>query len=232
MKISEERTNIIKAMINVQKDMKPIKKDRENKFADNFKYATLDAILESVLPVLAKNDIFMTQEPETEILDGAIGISVTTKFYHSSGEFIEYAPLMFQLEKGAKMNLAQSSGSVITYIKRYSLTAALGISSDEDVDGATPTEQKKAVEEQQRAEQQQLEEIKKNINGYKKYLEENGADLEKVEAYILKQLNVPKLSMANPVQVIGYYKSAAMRQKSMNKSKKQVEPKIPVWGQK
>lgn len=139
MKMSEERNNIIKAMIKVQTALKPIKKDRENNFANGHKYSTLDAILEAALPILSANDIFLSQEPETTLLDNNyILISVTTHFLHSSGEYIEYEPLSFQLEKGAKMNLAQSSGSVITYIKRYSLTAALGISSGDDTDGNLP----------------------------------------------------------------------------------------------
>lgn len=144
MKLSAESTNIIKALIKVQSSLETIKKDRVNRFADNYKYATLDAILESILPKLSENNIFMTQEP-ISIEDGEgdkkrVKIGVITRLYHSSGESIEYEPFFMPLEKGSKMNMAQSTGSVITFAKRYSISAIFGISTGDDSDGVQQVE--------------------------------------------------------------------------------------------
>lgn len=236
MKTSEETGNIVKAMIKVQTALKPVKKDRENDFANGHKYATLDAILGDVLPILTANDIFMTQEPGTEILEGSVAIFVTTKFFHSSGEFLEYSPLTFQLEKGSKMNLAQSSGSVITYIKRYALTAALGISSGDDTDGNTPHQEPQHTQQQepQQNEAQRLQEINDTINQYKNFLVANGRDLDELDRYILNSEKVQKIEMLNPVKVMGYYKTFFKKQQTVNaeREKEKQANKPVMWGQK
>ena len=50
---------------------------------------------------------------------------------HTSGEWIETDPLGLKAEK----QTAQGTGSAVTYGRRYSLSAALGISSEDDDDG-------------------------------------------------------------------------------------------------
>ena len=50
---------------------------------------------------------------------------------HESGEWIEYPPVM---QKPAKPD-PQQLGSTITYLKRYTLSAVFGITSDKDDDG-------------------------------------------------------------------------------------------------
>jgi len=56
-------------------------------------------------------------------------IAVTTRFIHSSGEWIEDTI-------GAQVDGRglQAMGSTLTYLKRYALTAMLGIAADEDDD--------------------------------------------------------------------------------------------------
>lgn len=50
---------------------------------------------------------------------------------HESGEYIEYDPVFMNAEK----NTPQGAGSLISYLKRYSLSAIFGITSDQDDDG-------------------------------------------------------------------------------------------------
>src|SRR5690625_1713070 len=50
---------------------------------------------------------------------------------HESGEWIEFPPVFFEAEK----QTPQGYGALITYIKRYSLSAIFGITSDQDDDG-------------------------------------------------------------------------------------------------
>lgn len=237
MKMSDEHTSIVKALIKVQSSLDPIKKDKANEFASS-KYATLDAILEVVLPILSTNEIFMTQEPKTEIQEnGSVYIGVTTTLFHSSGEFLEYETLWFQLEKGAKMNMAQSSGSVITYIKRYSISAVLGISTDEDRDGIQPVNKpskpkndgynnQQAVysNEQQNNEQK----IEKTIAEYKNYLLENKRDINELNKYIIEKENVGQIEQVDRLRVMGYYKAFVTKQQTANAEREQQTAQNPV----
>lgn len=221
MKTSEETTNIIKALIKVQAALEPVKKDRANEFASS-KYATLDAILEAVLPILSANEIFMTQEPATEIQgNGSVYIGVTTTLFHTSGEFFEYETLWFQLEKGAKMNMAQSSGSVITYIKRYSISAVLGISTDEDKDGIQPVNnqpQQNKPQQQPRNNQspQQKNERQEAFNLIKEYRKEltQAGKLQDTDEWIAKTENIAEINKVDVGRLVGYYKAACMRLKT------------------
>ena len=89
-------------------------------------YATLESVLEASKAGRAANGLAVVQMP------GNVGnnIAVTTILGHSSGEWIEatvyVAPAQFN---------AQATGSVITYLRRYSLMAILGIAPEDDDDG-------------------------------------------------------------------------------------------------
>lgn len=127
--------NIIKALVKAQSEIKTIKKDRENPIARS-QYATLDAIFDEVLPKLNAQGLFVTQEPMMkEEENGQVYLGVKTTIWHETGEKLEYEPLFMPIEENARMNVSQQSGSVITYAKRYAISAILGISTDEDKDG-------------------------------------------------------------------------------------------------
>jgi hypothetical protein len=100
----------------------------------SYTYADLGDIIEAVRPILVKHNLAFAQSAVTQ--DGKIGIE--TRIYHTAGHVEIFGPLY--LPAG---NDARSAGSAVTYARRYSLTAALGITSDEDADGAgavTPEE--------------------------------------------------------------------------------------------
>ena len=135
--------NIIEALVKAQSEIDTIKKDRDNPIAKS-KYATLDTILEEVLPKLNKYGLFLTQEPTMKDEEnGQMYLGIKTTIWHQSGESLEYQPLYMPIEENKRMNISQQSGSVITYAKRYAVSAILGISTDEDKDGV----QSKSVSE-------------------------------------------------------------------------------------
>jgi len=90
------------------------------------RYASLDAILDDVRPVLAKHDLGISQEPL--FLDGKAG--VVTRIIHASGETRESTLLL-----PIKDQTAQGVGSALTYAKRYAISSILGITADDDDDG-------------------------------------------------------------------------------------------------
>ena len=89
------------------------------------KYATLPGVLQTVRPLLMKHKLAVIQSPD--LLDGRLVLK--TRLMHAEGEVIESA---LPLPEAGTM---QAMGSAITYARRYSLTAMLGICGDEDDDG-------------------------------------------------------------------------------------------------
>jgi hypothetical protein len=126
MKRSEMINEISKAMANAQGEMEPALKSSKNPFFKS-NYADLAAIMESIKVPLKKNDLSVWQD----VITNDKGISVCTMVSHSSGQWIEFGPLEIVLAKRD----AQSVGSAITYAKRYALSAAVGVVSDNDDDG-------------------------------------------------------------------------------------------------
>ena len=122
--------NIYKAFVKFQSEFKGMKPDSSNPFFKST-YISLDGILETVRPILAKNGLAVIQEATG---DGDY-IFVKTKLIHESGEMIETEVLKMKPQK----NDPQSMGSCITYSKRYQLAALLGICEciDDDANIAT-----------------------------------------------------------------------------------------------
>lgn len=238
MKTSEKTTGIVKALIQVQKEVKQVGKDRENPFASST-YATLDNILEEVKPKLNEHGILLSQEPHVhEQENGVTQVGVTTRLLHESGEWLEFEPLMMGLEKGSKMNMAQSAGSIITYAKRYSISAILGISTGDDTDGVhgqgqgnqqqgQPNQyqgqgkQQQANQYQQQGNQQQgpsraqLDaELKAETQKYLNYLLQNGEEEAAINDWVAKREGVNRIEQVDPVRVMAQYKALAISKKN------------------
>jgi hypothetical protein len=126
MQTSENIASIAKALSEFQGEVKNPANTADNPFFKS-KYAPLSDILNLVRPTLAKHGLSVIQAPSG---DGD-KIIITTRLMHSSGEWIEACPLSLKADKAT----AQGAGSAITYGRRYSLAAILGISSEDDDDG-------------------------------------------------------------------------------------------------
>ena len=93
------------------------------------RYASLSAVLASVLPALNDNGFSVTQTPDYSPDDGTV--FVYTVLRHEGGHVIEgttRGPI-------GKRRDIQAFGSCVTYLRRYALLAMLGIAVDEDTDG-------------------------------------------------------------------------------------------------
>jgi hypothetical protein len=97
-----------------------------------YRYADLAAVLEQVRPVLARHGLAVMQAVDTEPAGQAAAVSVSTLVVHVSGAVHQSPPLRLTAP-----NDPQKVGSAVTYARRYSLMATLGIAAaDEDDDGA------------------------------------------------------------------------------------------------
>ena len=141
MRYSENLSNIASALAMVQSEIKnPIKNQPNKGVQGNPKYANLeDTLQEYVRPVLAKYDMSVYQSLKTDE-NGRVG--VCTVLFHKSGEFIEgdyvYCDIKIPTNSSGREILThgQATGVNITYLRRYSLNAALGINGDKDTDGS------------------------------------------------------------------------------------------------
>jgi len=87
-----------------------------------FKYADLDAIIESTRPALSKNGLAIIQP----IIDDKLLTIIT----HSSGEFIESSmPLPARIGEDPKQY-----GAHISYLRRYAYQSLVCVMADDDLD--------------------------------------------------------------------------------------------------
>jgi hypothetical protein len=125
--MSAEIGEISQALSNFQGDIEQPKLEKEVKVTMksggkySFKYADLSACAKAAAPYLKANSLAVTQL----ISDGKL----ITILSHKSGQWIKSTLLLPQ-----QTNDYQSYGSAITYLKRYSYCAILGIVADTDDD--------------------------------------------------------------------------------------------------
>ena len=121
---SENISELAKALSLTQGEMQAAIKDCVNPFFKS-KYADLGSIWAAVRPFLSKNGLCVIQT--TELL-GEKTILVTT-LAHSSGQYVKSYMCL-----NPSKNDSQGMGAAITYLRRYSLSAILGVVTDEDND--------------------------------------------------------------------------------------------------
>ena len=92
-----------------------------------YKYAKLDGVLEIVRPLLAKNGLAITQHCGNALESAA----VHTMLLHKSGQWM-HGIMSMPVVPVAKQSHAQATGATISYIRRYAITAMLGVTQTDD----------------------------------------------------------------------------------------------------
>ena len=118
--------NLYKALANFQQEVPVIHKGTSGY---GYSYADLPAIFETINPLLKKHGLGFYQAVNGTKID-------TTVFHIESGEIITSSTDIPQNVQLAKMNEFQVLGSAITYIRRYALSAMLGLVTDKDTDAS------------------------------------------------------------------------------------------------
>jgi hypothetical protein len=125
IRTSDSVAEICAALVAAQADMPAIPKATKGQVGNQTRfYADLSSVLEVVGPVLAKHKLGFVQFPHG---GGQGPVTVITRLFHESGEFMECDASMPSGSNGA-----QGVGSAITYCKRYSLMAVLGLATEDD----------------------------------------------------------------------------------------------------
>jgi len=116
--------------------------------AYTYKYATLPILLDYVRAIATNCGLVVLQD--VSCTDGIVGVCTIIADPESKERF-ELGHIEAAVPAETKMNAIQAMGSVITYLRRYSLLATLGLAGEEDTDTA----------EIQPAKQEHKQEIKK-----------------------------------------------------------------------
>jgi hypothetical protein len=118
------------AFAKAQLEMQNPKFDAANPFFKS-KFASLAAVRNAVVPLLAKNGICMAQDLITT--EGTI--ACITLLTHSSGQQMRFGPLVLPIAKAD----AQGYAAAGTYAKRIALQSVCGVVGDDDDDGNQAT---------------------------------------------------------------------------------------------
>ena len=129
MHMSEKVDQIMPDFYQFQQQVKNPRKSAEG---SGYMYMTLDDLIDHAREAMAGKGLSFSQEVRSSENGD---IELMTRIYHTSGQWLAFGPLVLPRDNGREMNRIQQAGSSITYGRRYSLAAALGIASEVDNDG-------------------------------------------------------------------------------------------------
>ena len=130
---SEEIGELVKALAKVQGSIKPAKRESTNPFF-KAKYADLTSVWNSCRKELSQNNLVVVQTMKSS----NERVVVLTTLAHESGQWIQG-----ELSLRPVKTDPQGYGSALTYARRYSLAAMVGIATGEDDDAEDATRGKR-----------------------------------------------------------------------------------------
>ena len=119
--------NLMKAIAKVQAEAPVIKVDAKNPMYQGKKYATIKQIMDTIKPLLVKNDLLFTscfayRDEQWGVLSSLVWVGDNN---------IETAEAFFPMERVAD---PQQLGKLATYARRYNLTSLLNLCFEDDDD--------------------------------------------------------------------------------------------------
>ena len=124
MNKSDSVAGLAAALAKAQGVMKGALKDSANPFFKS-RYADLASVVEAIRAAFSANGLSYIQTVEPSDKDE---VRVETTLLHASGEWISCGILSLPVSKID----AQGYGSALTYARRYSLSAAVGVAPEDD----------------------------------------------------------------------------------------------------
>lgn len=138
---SEQLTELAKAMLKVQAELQPVVRDAANSFTKS-NDATLNAVMEACRHILLTNGIWLLQYPVPSE-PGTLGL--VTKLTHAESGQWQSSLSVAPLPKADP----QGYGSCLTDLRRYALTAMLGmVTEDDDGEAASFGRKQRSVSRQ------------------------------------------------------------------------------------
>ena len=129
---SEKIDCLAVALCKAQAAMPPAIRDAENPHLRN-RYADLSSVWDACRKPLTDNALAVVQLPRCE--SGMV--YVRTMLIHASGQWVS-CEMGVELADAKGLSTAQAVGSIVTYLRRYTLSAIAGVAPDDDDDGNAP----------------------------------------------------------------------------------------------
>lgn len=155
MNKSESINELAAALSEAQKELKNVFASSKNTFIGS-SYASLPSVIDSIIPILTKHGLAVTQLPSYE---NSV-VTVETVLMHKSGQWLSgvCAAPAEKIDKTGKIRLdVQTVGSAISYCRRYALMAIACIGQTDD-DGESVTD--KGNHGNSHAESRQMETVR------------------------------------------------------------------------
>ena len=134
MERSEQINELAAALAKAQGKFSPVVRSATNPTLGN-RYATLDGVIDAIRKPLAEESLSYVQ---------LIGrrdehITLTTMLMHESGQYIQTEADINSLAGNRAVNDMEALGATLTYMKKYQLSAFLGLNTERDDDGNAAT---------------------------------------------------------------------------------------------
>lgn len=127
---SQEQDKVCSALCAAQAEMPAAEFDSSNPYFKS-RYASLGAVISASQPVLKAHGLAVFQPSET---DGTT-VKVHTRIVHTSGQWLDGGTLTIPIGEPKGNSLVQEVGKIVTYLRRYGWSSAIGMYADEDTDG-------------------------------------------------------------------------------------------------
>lgn len=120
--------SLASALVHALADLTVIEKGQTaNLGTYSYSYADLADVVKRTRPVLARHGLVAL----TPLHSHGSELACSVVIVHEGGEQMEFGPFPFPHGRDA-----QATGSMVTYMRRYALVAALGMAAGDDDDGA------------------------------------------------------------------------------------------------
>lgn len=130
--------SVISKIAKARGSFEDIKKDVKGY---DYMYADLDGIMKAVNKGLIENGLHVYHTFEPISLNNTPYLSITCHVADGESEIVSTIPLSLSgIENGRSS--AQEMGKILTYGRRYSLAAVLGLTADQDTDAQPPRDQR------------------------------------------------------------------------------------------
>ena len=143
--IPTQELSIQERIVIVQNELK-VPKEKFNSYA-NFKYRSLEDILEAVKPLLKEQNLLMTISDEPIHIEGRFWIkaNVCIQDFANEDNYFEVSGYAREAESKTKMDDAQVTGMASTYARKYALNGLFLIDDNQDPDDMKPEIKKPEV---------------------------------------------------------------------------------------
>jgi len=118
------------ALARAQGEVRKARKNARNPHLRN-EYADLSSVLDATRGAMAANGLSLVQAPQ--VTETAAGVRWT--LLHSSGQWMS-GEVLHATGSAKGLRPAQADGVAISYARRYTLSALLGVATGDDSDGA------------------------------------------------------------------------------------------------